>query len=39
MIGVMSGEALLENPALFTNGVAADGHLLTVVVLAISSRW
>lgn len=30
--GVMVGEALLENPALFTNGVdPSDGHLLTVV--------
>lgn len=30
--GVMVGEAILENPALFCNGVdPVDGHLLTVV--------
>ena len=30
--GVMVGEALLENPALFTNGVdPEDGHAMTVV--------
>lgn len=30
--GVMVGEAILENPALFCDGVdPTDGHLLTVV--------
>lgn len=30
--GVMVGEAILENPAFFVNGIdPADGHLLTVV--------
>ena len=32
--GVMVGEAILENPAFFVNGVGADGHLITVVRLA-----
>ena len=29
--GVMGGEAILENPAFFVNGVHPDGHLITVV--------
>lgn len=32
--GVMVGEALLENPTLFVNGVSPiDGHLVTVVII------
>lgn len=32
--GVMTGEALLENPTLFMNGVSPiDGHLVTVVII------
>ena len=38
--GVMVGEAILENPALFVNGIdPTDGHNLTVVKISFHSSY
>ena len=38
--GVMVGEAILENPALFVNGIdPTDGHNLTVVRMSFDSLY